>query len=181
MFRILFILLALLSHPSQAQTPITKDAANAYYRNCKAQSDPRLRPETQEELCACTAVQMMEKMSVQEVQTMSHNDQSGRMALNKMLVEVYAPCINFPVQDMISEECMNDPKVDMAGLKMDKAVLCDCMGEKTGAWMASAGKALMGQILAGNPNITDPIGPVMENKAFRQQAYENMMACMSGL
>lgn len=181
MFRILFLLVTLLAHPSQAQTPITKDAANAYYKNCKAQNDPRLRPETQEALCACTAVQMIEKMSVEEVQTMASNDQSGRISLNKMLVEVYAPCMNFPVQDMIADECMNDPKVDMAGLKMNKSVLCNCMGEKTGAWMATVGRSLMAQILTQNPNITDPIGPVMEDKSFRQQAYQNMMACMSGL
>jgi len=181
MFRILFLLLTLLAHPSQAQTPITKDAANAYYTNCKAQSDPRLRTETQEALCACTAAQMMQKMTVEDVHMMAGNNQAGRLALNKMLLEVYAPCMNFPVQDMIYDECMNDEKVDMAGLNMDKTILCGCMGEKTGVWMATSGRALMSQILARTPNITDPIGPVMEDKTFRKQAYQNMMACMSGL
>jgi len=179
----LFTIATLLFLPQAAaiaQTAMSKEQANNYYASCKAKQDPRMSTPAQDAFCACTSVKMMEAMSVEDVQTMAGNDQAGRNALNKMLIDVYAPCMSYPVEELVGAKCYNDPKLGALGLKKSKEKICDCVGQKTAAWFVDEGRDLMRNVLAQNPNIFDPIDPVMESAAFKSQSYENMMHCMKG-
>lgn len=162
--------------PARA-TAITKDIANAYYRNCMGQQDARITPDGQEALCSCTAARMTQKMTVEDVRIMGRNDQEGRKKLNYMLVNVYGPCMQYPVQDLVITQCLSDPKIDMMKLKRDRGELCECMGERTGEWFSTKGNALITKLLERDPNLTDPIGPIMESTDFKRAAYNGLLAC----
>jgi hypothetical protein len=180
MFQAILVFLLLLTPlPSRAQA-VDKATANAYYKNCLAQSDPRFTPQNQQALCACTAAKMTESMTVQDMQLLGQQTPAGNAALNKMVLNVYAPCITYPVQDLLNNQCLTDPKIKAIGAMMDMKTLCGCMSKKTGAWYATQGRSLMADILAKNPNVTDIVTPVMESKAFQAQAYENLRACLKG-
>src|SRR5690606_17950523 len=142
-FCLLAFLGILVSLPAYAQTAVSKEMANAYYNDCAAKADPRFSPDSLSAFCSCTSVQIMEKMSVEEVQTMGQNTQEGRNMLNKMLLDVYAPCMQYPVEDMVAGECLTDKKVETLGWQGDKRALCGCMAAKTGAWFSTAGRDLM--------------------------------------
>jgi hypothetical protein len=161
-------------------TPISKATANAYYSNCMKQADPRLSPQNQQALCACTSSQMMQSLTMEDMQAMGQKTAAGNAALNKMLINVYAPCITYPVQDLLNSQCMSDPKVKAIGSAMNMGRLCGCMSKRTGDWYAVQGRALMAQILAQNPNVVDIITPVMQSKQFNDQAYANLRACLKG-
>ncbi len=178
-FIALAILIMVLPVSAAAQTAISEEMANAYYENCKNRPDPRMKPETQDALCACTSVMMMEHMSVEDVQTMKGNDQAGRNALNKMMLEVYAPCMNYPVQDLVGSQCMENPQIARTA-GVSKKALCECMAKKTATWFTDEGRALIARVIRENPNVYDPIGPVMESSTFKSKSYSHMMACMSG-
>ncbi len=181
MTRIFFILAFILFVPlaAHAQTPIDSTTAKTYYANCMAKGDPRLTAESHEALCACTAAAMQKSMTVEDVQEMNASTPESRDKLNKMLTEVYAPCMSYPVQDLVTAQCQQDEKIKLMGLK-DMGGLCSCMGKRTGDWFSTAGRSLMAEVLKANPTITDPVGPVMESKAFQQQAYQNLMTCVQG-
>lgn len=177
---IIFVTLLILPLSAHAQTPINKDMANAYYENCVAKQDPRMTPDSQQGMCACTSVKMMEALTAEDIAVMGQNDQTGRNMLNKMLLDVYAPCMQYPVEDMVTASCLNDDKIDMMGLKMDRNKLCGCMAEKTGAWFSDSGRELMAELIAADPNITDPISPVIDSRAFKEASYDSLVACMNG-
>ena len=169
-----------VSNPTAAQTPVSKATANKYYENCAALRDERMSEDTQNAFCACTSARVMDAMSMEELTTMYQDNQQGRNMLNKMLTDVYAPCMNFPVQDLVHDNCMHDENLISLNLKNPALYeLCGCMSMLTGEWFTGEGRDFMADLLEKNPNITDPIGPVMESKAFKAKSYEFMTRCMA--
>lgn len=158
-------------------TPITDETSNAFFNSCVQKRDERMTEQNQTKFCACSAAKMQENMSLEETRAMFQPGQQGRLMLNKMLTEVYAPCMNFPVQDLITANCMNDPKVASFSKDNNPAPLCTCMGKETGNWFAANGPQLLARILADNPNVTDPITPVMESNVVKQQSFKFLMRC----
>lgn len=165
----------LAAAPAQAQTKISPEIGKAYYDSCMGLRDPRMSTESQDSLCTCTAAKMQETMSVENIRTMGQNDQAGREMLNKMLLDVYAPCMQLPIAEMVNDQCMMEDK--MASSHMHKTDLCACVGDKTGTWFSSNGRDLMAQVLAENPNISDPMGPIMASKPFMDATFATMMEC----
>jgi len=162
-----------------AGTPLTKEQANNFYLNCKGKQDTRMRPESQDAMCACTSAAVMQAMSLEDIQVMSGNTPESRIALNKMLLHVYAPCMSYPVQDLVGMQCLSDPNIDKMGVKIPKESLCSCIAENTAAWFVNEGRTLMEEVLKKDPNILDPIGPIMETSSFKAQTYNSMVACMT--
>ncbi|HEY8191952.1 MAG TPA: hypothetical protein VIG74_05970 [Alphaproteobacteria bacterium] len=159
-----------------ATTPITDEFVASYYKNCMDQRDQRMAAEAQDSLCTCTGQKMKESMTIDDIRLMGQQDQAARNMLNKMMLDVYVPCMGAPVKDMINTQCMSENKIDAMNIKKD--ALCGCMSDKTSAWFTTNGRDLMVKALAENPNIIDPMTPVMESPEFRQVSYENMLSCL---
>lgn len=164
--------------PSQA-TPVTSDMANAFYKSCLGKQDQRMSPDTQKSMCACNAAMIMKNMSVEEIQTMKENTQEGRNMLNKMLLDVYAPCMNYPVHDLVFGECLRNESLNKAGIALPRQQICGCMATKMSLWFTKEGGALMRKILEEQPNVYDPIGPIMDSQEFKSQSYSTMMSCLN--
>lgn len=173
------VLLTILSTSAAfAQTPVSRDQAQNYYEKCRSKTDPRVHPETMDAFCSCTAKEMIKSMSVEDVEVMGSGVGQSRDKLNKMILEVYTPCMNYMVTEMVGAECMTNPDIDKFSGKINKPALCQCMGEETGLWFTQEGRALMRDVLAKTPNIDDPLGPVMETKAFKEQTYSSISTCL---
>lgn len=175
---ILGFLVSIIPIYNQAQaTPITKDAANAYYENCNAQASQGLSTQSKEYLCACTAAKMMERMSVEDVKAMSQQNEQGRKAMNYMLVKVYAPCMNYPAKDHYYNTCMANPKTK--ALSRNPRGLCNCMANKVSAYLGTNGSKVFEGILSRNPNITDPMTALTEDPQFTQYAQSQLLSCIT--
>ncbi|PJB73556.1 MAG: hypothetical protein CO093_00400 [Alphaproteobacteria bacterium CG_4_9_14_3_um_filter_47_13] len=162
--------------PASAQTPIGKEQASNFYNSCKSRQDPRMTPQIQDDFCACTATHMMATMSIEDIQIMTGNTPEAKTMQNKMLLDVYTPCMNYPTQSLVKGECQKNAAI----AKASKENLCNCMAEKTGLWFTKEGRALMQRVINENPDVFDPIDPVMESPEFKTQSYNNMLACMAG-
>lgn len=172
-----YIIMAVLffTLPAQAQTPVNDEMAKAYYDSCMGKRDQRMSTEAQDSLCTCTSEKMKETMSVEDIRTMGRDDQAGRDMLNKMMLNVYAPCMHRPIAEMVRDQCMMEDR--MQSTRMHKVDLCACIGDKMGVWFTTNGRDLMAEVLAQNPNISDPIGPVMASQPFMNTTMDTMMAC----
>ena len=175
-----FAVLTALTVHAEA-TPISDESSEAFYHSCVAKRDPRMTEDHQKEFCACSAVKMQEQMTREETQTMFQPGEEGRAMLNKMLTYVYAPCMRYPVQDLIQAQCMKDPKVASLSEDNTPEELCACMGEETGKWFAANGTRLLGRILARSPNIQDPITPIMESNYVKKNSYQFLIRCVTSL
>lgn len=171
--------LAVILPDIAAATPVNKETSRNYFNNCLQERDPRMSKASQEEFCACTAATMEQSFTMEELQTMHEQEQESRDMVDKLLLEVYVPCMSYPVRDMIEMQCLDDPKVTALELKGDRGTLCDCMGVSTGTWFSAEGGALMAALIADNPEMSDPLVPVMDSRAFQNKAYEFLMKCVN--
>lgn len=158
-------------------TPITKDVANSYFQNCKAQPSQGMSDASQEFLCACTAAKMMESMSVEDVKAMSQQNQSGRNAMNNMLINVYAPCMSAPAKEFHYQACIENPQTKLLG--RNPQALCGCMAEEVASYLTTNGPQIFREILSRDPNIVDPMSALMNDTKFQQYAQGKLMGCVT--
>lgn len=180
MRNILFIIgmLIMVLVPLMAQaTPVSDQTANQYYTNCSKQNDPRMSNKSLDSMCACNAAMMKKNFTMEDMQLMVAQTPESRIALNKMLINVYAPCMNFPVNDLLYNNCKNERKLQIFGSMFDVDSFCSCVSKNTSDWLTTEGRALMSDIIKNDPNIFDPIGPVMEHPKFLAEAKRNQKIC----
>lgn len=170
-----FALLLTFTLPAYA-TPVSKDMANAYYQNCMAKQDPSFSQESQGFLCACTAAKMMDNLSIEDMQMMGRQDQSGRDALNKMIINVYAPCMEHPAREYHYNQCISNPQT--AQLSGNPQALCGCMADQIAAHLRTNAQDVFTGILARNPNITDPMQALYDDPEFQQFARSKLLGCV---
>ena len=158
---------------------ISKEMANKYYNNCiTKQSAQKLSQESQGNLCACTASNMMETMTTDDIRAMSNqrDPETARQALNYMLVNVYAPCMEYPAKDHYFSTCLSDPKTKDLG--QDPANICGCMADKIASHLSQNGKEQFKEILSRNPNITDPMGALEQDSEFQKYVSQQVLGCV---
>ena len=175
--RILILLLVVTLFPLNASAePISKAGAMNYYNKCVSNQDPNMGAETQKLLCACTAVQMQKNMTTQDVQAMSKQDQSGRLATNKMLVDVYAPCMQHPAKELYHQNCISNPETQK--IAQNPAKTCTCMSTKIANYLSSRGPDVFRKILTDSPNVTDPMSALANDATFQQFTQSQLMSCL---
>ncbi len=180
--RIITLLLSLLFSlqllgDAQA-TQITKEAATAFFEQCKAQPQQLgLSKQSQKYMCACNAAQMMNKMSVEDVKAMSQQNQAGRDATNKMIIDVYAPCMEYPTRDYHYNQCLSNPNTKKLSRNTEK--LCECAANEVAGYMKSNGSNVFKKILTETPNITDPMSALYSSEKFQQYAQSKLLSCVT--
>lgn len=175
--KILFGLLILLVTSPALATEISNDTANQYYQNCMAgETPPMLAEQTKETLCACTAAHMKTGFSVEDMQAMSKRDDNARLALNKMIVNVYAPCIQYPAHDYYYNVCVTNPQT--SGLSRNPQQLCGCLAEKVSSYLAQNSSAVFTDILSRDPDIVDPMAALTGDPQFEQFAQGQLVGCV---
>ncbi|MCI5060960.1 MAG: hypothetical protein MRY79_07800 [Alphaproteobacteria bacterium] len=176
LFLSLALLLILIPTVAGA-TPITRQTAEAYFQNCMQQpSQPGLTQTGKNNLCACTAAKMMQSLSVEDVQMMGGQDQNARNAMNKMIVHVYAPCIQYPAKDHYYHTCVTNPQTKKLGRNPQK--LCGCMASQVASYLGSNGQQVFQNILSRNPNIADPMSALTSDQEFQSFAQSKLLGCV---
>ena len=179
-FFLIFTLIFLtIVEQGQAQTPVSKETANTYYQNCKAQPDPRFSGKSQEMFCACTAVKMTESYTMEDMRAASQQNQTGRDATNKLIINVYAPCIQYPAREYHYTSCKNNPQTSILGGNAEK--ICQCASQKAAEYLQQNAASLFQDILSKNPNITDPMQALYDDPAFQTVMKSKLSGCLIGL
>lgn len=161
---------------AQAQTKISPEMANAYFNNCLNQPAQGMSAETKQYMCACTSAQMQKSMTVEDIRTMAQQSQAGRNATNKMIINVYAPCIEYPARDHYYSTCMNNPQ--SKSLTSNVQGLCSCLGNQVATYLKQNASTEFARILKRTPNITDPMQALTSDPAFTRYAQSKMVGCI---
>lgn len=178
-FLTLLLILFLVPFAAQAQTTVSKETANAYFNNCIAQkSEQSFSPQAQDMLCACTAARLTQFFSMEDMATMT-NPQSApdaqRGAFNKMLINIYAPCMEEPTREFHYNACITNPQTAQYG---DPAKICRCMADEVAAHIKVHGPTVFEQLVARNPNITDPMAALTDDPSFQTFAQSKLLGCL---
>jgi hypothetical protein len=170
---LMILLLMIFTVPAMAGAKISPDQVKQFSASClkNGEQDQTMSPQTKQIFCACTGQFMQRNLTMTDLQNMSAKGQIGRNAANKMLTGVYAPCMEFPVRDMIQKQCMNDVK---------QASVCSCLSKNMAAYTAKSAQTTLKQVLAKTPNAFDPMGAIIDSPEFQAQQKQITMQCLTG-
>ena len=164
--------------PSYAQTKVSKDLANTYFQNCSKQSDERFSDNTQKLFCACTAVKLMDNFTVEDMQDSARPDQIGRNATNKMITQIYAPCIRFPAREYHYNTCLENPRTKLLG--SNKEQICNCSADHVSTHLERYAQSMLINIIKKTPNIVDPMQALYDDKGFQKIIQKKVLTCIGG-
>lgn len=150
--------------------------AMRYKENCMLKKDPVLKGEPLRMLCECSAAKMQEKMTVDEVKTMITDTPEGQAQRNRMVVHVYAPCMEYPTRALLYHNCGANKDVLTKYKNADK--LCTCMADDMARFIAANGPAVLAQRLMETPDDPDPLGGFLASEGFQKQTQNAFMACV---
>ncbi len=111
---------------------------------------------------------MQKVMSVEELRDIGKDSPEGRAVLNKVIVQVNAPCSEFPISAMIQKECL-------AG--GNPARVCGCLSVGIGKFLSQKSGAWLEEVLGKNPNNVNPMAPIYENPEFKAAQQQIGMSC----
>lgn len=176
LFLVLIVFLAPLT--AKAQTPVSKETANSYFANCVKTASPTqgMSANGQQMLCACTAARLTQFFTMEDWQNMtSPSPEIARPAYNKMLIDVYAPCMSEPTREYHYTSCMQNPSVTKLGNAQN---VCNCAADALAQHMQYHGSSMFEKILAREPNIADPNAALFNDPDFQQVATQKTMGCL---
>ena len=164
------------ANSANATTSIDRETANKYFEACVANEDPRFTKDTQELFCACTSVHLMERYTMEDMRDSSRPDQIGRDATNKMITNVYAPCIKYPAKEYHYNQCLNSGKIRLLG---DPKTICSCSAEQVAAVLERDGQQMLIDIIEKTPNIIDPMRAVYDDREFQKMIEQKALSCIT--
>lgn len=176
----LLMLALLVPFTAQAQTPVPKDKANEYFSHCvqsSAATEQRFSPEAQQNFCACTAARLTQFFTIEDMQTMTDTtNPNSRLAMNKMIINIYAPCMEIPMKEYHYAQCIANPQT--AQLSQNPQALCQCAAEQLGIQMKVYGSQLFEELLARNPLNEDPMMAIYNDPSFQTLAQKKTIGCI---
>lgn len=155
----LFFAVLFVSAATNAQTLVPKDTANQYFANCLKTSTAGLSAEGQKALCACTAARMTQFFTMEDMNAMMASDPAiARPAYNRMMVDVYAPCMGVPARERYYARCDKT-----SGIQQQ---ICTCTADKIAMHLQNNGSQIFSNILAINATIEDPWAALENDPAY---------------
>lgn len=176
--RLLILLFSVFWLPlsALAQTPVSKETANAYFGNCVKQQDSQFSPNAQKMFCACTAARMTQFFSMEDMKAMTGQNEAARFALNKMIINIYAPCMEEPTREYHYKACMTNPNT--ARLVGDPDSLCRCSSHAIAQYVQNHGPRLFQELLLREPAMEDPMQALYNDPKFQTFAQSKLMGCL---
>ncbi len=153
-----------------------KQFANAYYQNCKQQQHPVLKDDNLELLCACSSAKITQTMTLQNIRDMTADTALGLKQRNRLLTEVYVPCMEYPTKALLMSSCMKDPAVGKA-LKHPQKV-CDCMSSSVSQYIVREAPNAAKKAIASNSETTDPLAALLNSQDYEQQSQAYLLGCL---
>lgn len=160
---------------TQPQAPPSPGAqANDFYKNCIAQEHPILKGEMLELFCGCTSAKMTETMTPEQVAIMNTDSKEGQYQRNRMLMFVYTPCIAYPTEALVTQQCLSQKDKMKRPLKT-----CPCVGKGMGEYMTLHAPKVIERALRRNAKDLDPLRMLLESRSFDDQAQYYMSQCIA--
>ncbi len=168
----------LLGKKKQETTePVTLNQfANKHFNNCSNTKHPIIIGQDLLRLCACTRDRFLENMSIPQIRAMQKNDDEGRYQKSRMLLFVYAPCIKFPLNRMISTTCMRN--VQNKYLMKSQSATCQCIADR----VSEASYKLIGKYMQGIIKLKmedrEPLNLLVKENHFNDLMFNHTKQCL---
>ena len=126
--------------------------------------------------CSCTSQKIIEEMTIEDVNGMAEATANGEFQRGRILLQAYAPCMQYPARSILLEKCTNDPNMKKTVAAYEQA--CSCMADRMAQYVALNGPMIIAKSLrstAPNPN---PLSDLMRDPDFQSQAQRELAECV---
>jgi hypothetical protein len=165
----------------QAEKESIESFAKRYNENCLKKKNEILKGDDLRMLCACTASKLQEKMTVAEVETMTTDTPEGQVQRNRMVTDVYAPCMEYPSRALLMNQCASYQeklKKTAGGQSINGEAICGCLAQNMAAYVALNAQPILAQKLAANPADMDPLGAFLNSQEYQAQVNATFSGCI---
>jgi hypothetical protein len=153
------------------------DFAQRYYGNCTKQNHPVLKGQNLDMMCSCTAAKIQSSMSVEQMKAMQEQTEAGQFARNQMLLNVYAPCIEFPTRALILDQCLNNAQ--LKNTLKNYTQTCGCLGDGMASYMKDKAPAAIQEALSRKVDNFDPLRALLESPEFDSSQQQMLQTCIT--
>ena len=168
----------LLGKKAPQQAPQTLgEYARAYHQNCLATDHPILAGKDLEDLCGCTANNFLDVMTLEQVLEMQQSTSEGLFQRNRMLLFVYAPCIEYPTRTMILKECMGQTRNKF--FMKNQSATCSCLANGVAEDLKELAPKYIENALRRNEKTLDPLGLLMNSDHFDERMRYHTRRCLA--
>ncbi len=172
-----------MMHTANADTPITKEQAKKFYKDCVGNNLALqgMTPLQRDYFCSCSAVQMEKNLTVEDIQNFSNQKTpAGRAAMVKMLERVQFPCIIRPLGDNVRDECVRrasaNPQFAAGGKKY-----CGCLADTMMTYVKKVGVAETLYRVNMTGEVRDPMESLLSSSGYSNELIRNYYSCFGGV
>ncbi len=166
------------SAPADSPAESIDSFAANYLINCTGTENPLLEGPSLRSFCECTAGNLKNKLSITEAKSIGQQTPEGQSARTRMLTDVYAPCMQYPVHALIYKNCISKPEVQAAAPAPEAT--CNCMAGGMAKYVAQYGPATIEQSVKINPDSADPLESLTNSPEFDAESRRVLMGCILG-
>lgn len=150
-----------------------KEFANIMYKSCVESEHPVLKKKELEMFCGCTASNMTKVFNTRQMKAMSEDTEEGQYQRNRMLLNVYAPCIEYPTRAMLLDNCLKQERL------RNPTKTCGCIADGMGEYMRENAPKAIEQAIKRDKTDIDPLRFMLNSPAYRQYERSLAMSCTS--
>ncbi|MGB4057996.1 MAG: hypothetical protein WBK77_07930 [Alphaproteobacteria bacterium] len=160
------------------QTP--QDYSNVYFKACLASNSDISMTEYVKTQCGCTALKMVEFMSIQDMKHLFSETKEGDFQQGRVMMLAYMPCMYTSVNQFVFDNCFYD---DNSRTKLRRPrKTCECYARNMGNYVASNGQYLVpGFVRDGYDKkkaVPNPLVHILLGERFLRHANEEFEKCV---
>lgn len=140
--------------------------SNHYYKGCIEEESLVLSDEERKTLCACSAANMAENLTVEEFKALKSNSIRGRNARGKAVAFGFTPCMEYVIESKINRDCLKSKYIN--DVIFGKKAMCDCTTNHFKNFLTRDGTHIIMEAIKQEPMSLNPL-----EYYFRKDAYVN--------
>ncbi len=119
--------------PEEKGTADEDQHLSRFYENCLSIHQDGALPEYGQEQCACTAAEISQFMTPENLQAVPEDTTEGNIQASRLYTLGYLPCLETTVRHFVYDGCINNPA---SSYQKEIKVFCGCMGSEMGEFTA---------------------------------------------
>lgn len=144
-----------------------EEYVKTHYDSCLARQHGALTKKEINQICACSASNMSENLSIDEMKSLGKKTKEGKNARSKFIGYAYAPCVKYLIGDITKTDCLGGELIK--NVKVGKLAVCKCSEKKMLSLMDNLSPSVMIDAVKQNPMTLDPIDEFISSEAFSVQ------------
>ncbi len=166
---------------ARAET-LTESQTQRFYEQCLSSDIGHgkymLTEDVKTDLCQCVRTQL-ETGAITESDLGAASAGDNRFTPDlkeKILANVYAPCLHTPVHDLFYQGCKSDPQI--SGAVMEPEKFCSCVADQVSSFIAENGSQLIETQAGDQGAIGNPLGTLIKSQKFQDISQTALLTCV---